>query len=69
MTEVRKGQAPGHLSREEFGQRFRATYFDPAFRAEDDAIARLETIAWAAYDEGRNAPVHWYQAPRARSSS
>ena len=57
MTEVRKGQAPERLSRDEFGRRFRASFVDPAFRAEDGAIARLETIAWLAFDEGRKAPL------------
>ena len=57
MTEVRKGQAPEHLDRDEFGRRFRRNYVDPAFRAEDDAIVRLEEIAWQAYSEGRKAPI------------
>ena len=38
MTDdVRKGQAPGHLPRTEFGVRFRNSFVDPAFDAEDDA--------------------------------
>ncbi len=57
MTEVRKGQAPASLDREEFGKRFRASFFDPAFAPEQTAIARLEEIAWVAYCEGRKAPV------------
>lgn len=57
MTEVRKGQAPASLDREEFGRRFRASFFDPAFAPEQTAIARLEEIAWVAYFEGRKAPV------------
>jgi multimeric flavodoxin WrbA len=56
-TKVRKGQWPGKIARDDFGERFRATFFDPAFRTEDAAIARLETIAWQAYDAGRKAPV------------
>lgn len=48
MTTVRKGQAPGRLARAEFGARFRKAFFDPAFRVEDAAIERLETIAWTA---------------------
>ncbi len=56
-TDVRKGQAPPKLSREEFGRRFRANFVDPAFRAEDSGIGRLETIAWQAFDEGRKAPL------------
>lgn len=57
MIQIRKGQAPEHLQRDEFSKRFRASFFDPVFRPEDAAIARLEEIAWQAYDEGRKAPV------------
>jgi multimeric flavodoxin WrbA len=57
MTDVRKGQAPPELSREEFGARFRQSFYDPAFRKEKDSIARLEDIAWGAYKEGRKAPI------------
>ena len=53
---IREGQAPAPLDREEFGRRWRARFFDPAFRDEDQAIDRLEEIAWGAYDEGRKAP-------------
>jgi multimeric flavodoxin WrbA len=56
IHDVRTGQAEGHLSRDEFGRRFRARYDDDAFKAESEAIARLENIAWQAYDEGRKAP-------------
>jgi multimeric flavodoxin WrbA len=57
MTDVRKGQAPAELSREEFGKRFRQSFYDPAFQKEKDAIGRLEAIAWDAYQEGRKAPI------------
>ncbi len=57
MTEVRKGQAPPKLERDEFVVRFRERFVDPAFRAEDDALDRLEEIAWQAFDEGRKSPV------------
>ncbi len=57
VIEIRKGQAPDPLDREEFGTRFRASFADPAFRAQDTAIARLEDIAWDGYVEGRKAPV------------
>ena len=57
MTEVRKGQAPGQLAREEFGVRYRQSFVDPAFEAEKEAIARLEEIAWRAYKAERKAPV------------
>src|ERR1035437_7326552 len=54
--EIRKGQSPGRLLRPEFSIRFRATFFDPAFRGEDASIERLEEIAWEAYSDGRKAP-------------
>jgi len=56
LIEIRKGQAPAQLARAEFSVRFRASFIDPAFRAEDQSIARLEEIAWQAYTEGRKAP-------------
>jgi multimeric flavodoxin WrbA len=56
MIEARKGQAPAPLTRAEFSTRFRAAFFDPAFRAEDASIARLEEIAWQAYTEYRKSP-------------
>ena len=57
MTDVRKGQMPPELSREQFSERFRADFYDPAFRAAEDAVARLEEIAWQAYKEDRKSPV------------
>ena len=56
-SEVRKGQAPEPLTRDEFGRRFRGQFVDPAFRAEGEALARIEQIAWLGYAEGRKAPV------------
>lgn len=57
MTEIRKGQAPAQLDRTSFSERFRASFFDPVFRAEDTAISRLESLAWDAYVGGRKAPL------------
>lgn len=57
MTKIRKGQAPAQLDRAEFSLRFLGSFIDPAFRAEDKSIARLEEIAWHAYAEGRKAPL------------
>jgi multimeric flavodoxin WrbA len=54
---VRTGQAPPHLSRAEFAQRFAARFVDPAFGPEREAIGRLEEIAWQAYEGGRKAPI------------
>ena len=57
MTEVRKGQAPPPIEHTEFHERFMQSYSDPAYRAESEALARIEVIAWEAYQEGRKAPV------------
>jgi multimeric flavodoxin WrbA len=56
VIKIRKGQAPARLVRAEFGVRFRASFIDPAFGVEADSIARLEEIAWQAFNEGRKAP-------------
>lgn len=56
MIDIRKGQAPAQLARAEFGARFRSSFIDPAFRTEEQSIARLEEIAWQAYIDGRKAP-------------
>src|ERR1700748_3861927 len=56
MTKVRKGQAPDKLSREEFSAHYRKSFFDPAFDAEQDALARIEEIAWQAYKDARKSP-------------
>ncbi|HEV7393766.1 MAG TPA: flavodoxin family protein [Burkholderiales bacterium] len=57
MTTVRKGQAPDLMPRDEFSARFRAQFYDPAFRPHDAAIDALEEIAWDGYREGRKAPL------------
>ena len=53
---VRTGQAQA-TGRQEFGERFRQRFVDPAYDAEREALARLEQIAWEAFDEGRKAPI------------
>ena len=55
--DVRKGQAPAKLSRSQFHERFMKDFFDPAFQAEAAALARIEAIAWQAYEDSRKAPV------------
>ena len=57
MIKIRKGQAPKQLTRAEFGERFRIRFYDPAFKAEGDSIARLEEIAWEAFKDGRKSPI------------
>ena len=44
------------LPREQFRARFLQAFYDPAYDAESEAIARLEAIAWDAYQHGRKAP-------------
>ena len=56
MTKIRTGQAPAPLTRAQFHERFLTRFYDPAFAVESAAIARLETIAWQALQEGRKAP-------------
>jgi multimeric flavodoxin WrbA len=54
---IRKGQAPDTLQRAEFHERFMQPFKDPAFKAESEALARIEVVAWEAYQDGRKAPV------------
>ena len=54
--QVRKGQFTGMLGRDAFGERFRQRFVDPAFDRERDALARIEVIAWQAYEQSRKAP-------------
>ena len=56
MPKPRTGQAPAPLTREQFGERFRRSFFDPAFDVEREALARLEAIAWDGYVNDRKAP-------------
>jgi multimeric flavodoxin WrbA len=55
-SNVRTGQAPPALTRAEFRERFMASYYDPAFDAEREAIDRLEAIAWDGYTHSRKSP-------------
>ena len=57
MIKIRKGQAPAPMTRAEFHERFNVRFYDPAYEAEREAIARLEAIAWEAHLEGRKAPI------------
>ena len=55
-TRVRKGQGDVKLSREEFSHRFRQRFYDPAFEQVAAELARVEEVAWRAYDEYRKSP-------------
>ncbi len=54
---VRKGQAPGKLSRDTFRARFFDKFKDPAFSAEKTSLERIEVIAWDGYTHHRKAPL------------
>ena len=56
MTTVRKGQAPARLERDEFHRKFIGQFFDPAFEAVAGELAKVEEIAWQAYQDKRKAP-------------
>ncbi|WP_250455313.1 flavodoxin family protein [Caballeronia sp. ATUFL_M2_KS44] len=45
------------MERNAFRQRFMARFYDPAFRKEDDSLARIEAIAWDAYENSRKSPI------------
>ncbi|KTT18758.1 flavodoxin family protein [Pseudacidovorax intermedius] len=53
----RTGQAPDKLPRDAFKVRFMQVFQDPAFAPEAEALARIEAVAWDAYQDGRKAPV------------
>ena len=57
MMEVRKGQAPAPLGRDEFHLQFFRSFVDPAFNAVKDALALVEEVAWDNYSEGHKAPL------------
>jgi multimeric flavodoxin WrbA len=61
--DVRKGQVTEKMSRDAFRARFMARFYDPAFRGEDEALARLENIAWDAYSQARKSPVNEKAGP------
>lgn len=56
MVDVRKGQAPDPMTREEFARHFRHAFDDPAFELAAPALAQVEQISWEAYRDGRKAP-------------
>jgi multimeric flavodoxin WrbA len=53
---VRKGQGDTMLSRAEFGKRFRARFYDPAFDSLRAEIEKLESAAWDGYSNSRKSP-------------
>ncbi|QOL49657.1 flavodoxin family protein [Massilia litorea] len=56
MTTVRKGQAPARLERDEFRRKFFDGFFDPAYETVAHELAKVEEVAWQAYQDKRKAP-------------
>lgn len=55
--EIRKGMPNVQLNREEFEQRFRDRFFDPAFAKHEAALKDIIETAWDGYDIYRKNPV------------
>jgi multimeric flavodoxin WrbA len=53
---LRKGQTEIELNENEFAARFEADFYDPAFDAVRDEIARIRAVAWDGYREYRKDP-------------
>jgi multimeric flavodoxin WrbA len=56
VVNIRKEMPDVQLTREQFKQRFRQRFADPAFAALQAEIDRLADVAWGAYDDSRKAP-------------
>ncbi len=57
MTNVRKGQAPAKLDRNEFHLRFMRKFYDPSFEQVGQQLAAVEEVAWKNYVESHKAPI------------
>src|SRR5688572_1114598 len=56
-TKPRKGQPSVQLSRQEFVERLRERFRDPAYRSHLSEFERLADVAWDAYDDYRKSPI------------
>ena len=57
MPDVRRGQIPRPMTREEFRNRYYAQFKDPAYQTAWESIVRIEEIAWDGYTNNRKAPL------------
>ena len=59
MTDIepRKGMPDVQITRDEFARRFRDRFLDPAFAANEGAIAAIIDTAWDGYDVYRKNPL------------
>lgn len=55
-VDIRKGMPSTHLERAEWERRFREQFFDPAFNAVENEIAKIAEIAWKSYDDYNKNP-------------
>lgn len=53
---IRKGSPSVELTREEFRERFRAQFVDPAFERVAAELAKVEEVAWDGYSGHRKSP-------------
>ncbi|MDQ3299660.1 MAG: flavodoxin family protein [Myxococcota bacterium] len=53
---IRTGSPSVHLARDEFRERFRAQFLDPAFDAVATELAAIEEVAWDGYTNHRKSP-------------
>ena len=56
-TDVRKGMPPVKLSREEFEERYRSRFIDPAFNPLQKELDAIVAAAWDAYSNSRKSPL------------
>ena len=56
MVNIRKEMPDVQLTKEQFIERFRQRFADPAFAPLQAEIDRLADVAWGAYDDSRKAP-------------
>ncbi|HEX4422750.1 MAG TPA: flavodoxin family protein [Kofleriaceae bacterium] len=54
--QVRKGSPSVELTRDEFRERFRARFADPAFESLAAQLGQIEDVAWQAYRGSRKSP-------------
>ncbi|MFK4486138.1 flavodoxin family protein [Bradyrhizobium sp. USDA 336] len=56
-ADIRKGMPPVKLSREEFAQRYKRQFVDPAFASLGRELDAITAAAWDAYSHSRKAPL------------
>ena len=57
MSDVRKGQAPAKLNRDEFRLVFSRNFFNPSFEKVGKELAAVEEVAWENYVNSEKSPI------------